>query len=134
MKRKLLVVLLALTMLITLTPTAAFAGTDRSDDEPWLEGGWFYLESGVTHLLSMYNVDEDAIEVTSVTSSDQTVLYVEHYGDSTSLYSYGLNTTGIGTAVITVTFMMDGAEKTVSADFVVKSFPHVITGLTIDGD
>nr|MCR4710053.1 leucine-rich repeat protein [Clostridiales bacterium] len=134
MKRKLLVVLLALAMLITLTPTAAFAGTDRSDDEPWLEGGWFYLESGVTHLLSMYNVDEDAIEVTSVTSSDQTVLYVEHYGDSTSLYSYGLNTTGIGTAVITVTFIMDGAEKTVSADFVVKSFPHVITGLTIDGE
>ena len=80
------------------------------------------------------NVDEDELEVLSVTTSDPEVIDVECYGEEDRLDSYILFPHLPGTAVITVAFNYNGEYYTLSEEYTVKLFPQFLDGVTIDGE
>lgn len=137
-KRKLIAILLSVAMLLTFMPAMAFADTAQTEPPFKLKSGtiWENCEYGG---FGDYDYDYDTVDssdatLVKVTSSNESVISVDRYQDSNSLFDYSLAGEKEGTSTITVTYEYKGATYTTSALYTVKAFPQFVSGITIDGE
>ena len=135
MKKRAVSVLLTLVMMITALPAMAYAkDTEMPAAEPALESEYLW-EGNVGYPVTINN--EESIKgatLVGATSSDPSVIriYIEEH-NPTSLDALRPFPLKPGSSVITLTYSLNGVQKSISAPFYVKKYPYHINSLTVNG-
>lgn len=101
-------------------------------DPEWVDL-WAYEPEGYDVARFLTSGDE-SLEITKVTTSDSAVLKVETVDSEKNFWSYRVYPRKAGSATLAVTYSQNGASKTISAKYTVKTFPNAIKSLKFNGE
>lgn len=84
-------------------------------------------------LQNFVNTTDYNLAITSVVSSNSSVLKVNKWGTNKDLSSYSVQTPKAGKATLKVAYKQNGVSKTISATYTVKKFSDGISSITFNG-
>lgn len=105
-------------------------------DASMLDPDWVDLWAGCDEIIMLneFLADTDGAIVTSVTSSDTSVLKVTKLDSEKTIWSYRVHPLKVGTAKLSITLSQNGVTKNLSETYTVKTMPKVMASLTLNGE